>query len=33
MNISASPKEKPGLMISTTFSPPCGVTNESLTWP
>ena len=24
MNITASPNEKPGLMISTTFSPPCG---------
>jgi hypothetical protein len=33
MNISASPKEYPGPTISTTFSPPCGVTNESFTCP
>ena len=33
MNISASPNEKPGPMISITFSLPCGVTNESFTWP
>ena len=33
MNITASPNEKPGLMISTTFSPPCGDITDSLTRP
>ena len=33
MNISASPKDIPGPMISTTFSLPCGVTNDSFTCP
>ena len=33
MNISASPNELPGPMISTTFSCPDGVTNDSFTCP
>ena len=33
MNMSASPKEYPGATISTTFSPPGGEMNASLTCP